>query len=185
MLDPAIGHLIVQGVALLFATAGVHKLRGLAAFTEVVAGYRVLPQAIARRTAWLIPCAELAIAAGLAAERNLRATLVAAIGLLLGYAAAIAWNLVRGRRDLDCGCGSHRNRRPIAAWMVWRNMLLAAALGLAALPWSRRTIGLTDLLTLGGGLAASAMLYMAIDGLLAEIAAKSRAMRGMAIRGTS
>ena len=139
MLDPAIGHLIVLGGALLFASAAAHKLRGFGAFTEVFVAFGALPAAWARRLAWLIPCLELTIAAGLAAERDNRAALVAAIGLLLVYASAIALNLARGRRDLDCGCGSYRNRRPIAAWMVWRNVGLAAALGFAALPWSQRT----------------------------------------------
>ena len=49
MLDPAFGYLIVGGIALLFATGGIHKLRSFESFTEVFAAYRVLPDPWARR----------------------------------------------------------------------------------------------------------------------------------------
>jgi len=61
----------------------------------------------------------------------------AGAALLLAYAAAIAINLQRGRRDLACGCGGPHERRPIAAWMVWGNLLLAGLLGAVLLPWMR------------------------------------------------
>jgi hypothetical protein len=127
-LDPAFGYLIVGGVALLLAAAAGHKLRNLSLFTEVFAAYRVLPDAWARRCAALIPCIEIAIAASLLWEPLRPWAAAAAIGLLIAYAAALGLNLMRGRRELDCGCGTSGNRRPIAAWMVWRNPLLALAL---------------------------------------------------------
>ena len=58
-LDPAFGYLIVGGIALLFAIAGTHKLRSFEFFTEVFAAYGVLPDAWARRLAWLIPASNL------------------------------------------------------------------------------------------------------------------------------
>ena len=45
--------------------AGSHKLRNLALFAEVFSAYRVLPEPVARRAAWLIPAMELAIALAL------------------------------------------------------------------------------------------------------------------------
>ena len=173
LLDPAFGYLIVFGVALLFAAAGSHKLRSLAQFTEVFAAYEVLPQAGARRTAWLIPCIELAAAAALPWALTRRFALVAAMALLSAYASAMAYNLARGRRNLDCGCGAPGRRRSIAQWMVWRNALLLLALGIATLPWSPRALGGADLLTVTGGLAASLMLYLAVDRLEGEVVPKA------------
>jgi hypothetical protein len=177
LLDPVFGYLVVTGIALLFATAGSHKLRGLSHFAEIVAAYRVLPPALARRIAWLVPCLELTIALALIWEPSRRPAVVAASGILIAYATAMAVNLVRGRRDLDCGCGTARARRPVAAWMIWRNSSLAAALGLAALPWSSRQLELPDFLTVMGGLAAGVMLYLAIDRLLGEVAPRAQTMR--------
>jgi hypothetical protein len=177
-LDPAFGYLIVAGVALLLAAAGVHKLRNLSLFTEVFAAYRVLPDAWARRSAAIIPCIEIAMAASLLWQPTRAWAAAAAMGLLIAYAAALGSNLIRGRRELDCGCGMSGNRRAIAAWMVWRNLFVALALGIAVLPWAARPLNAADLLTVMGGLAAAAALYAAIDQLLGEVAPKALRLRG-------
>jgi hypothetical protein len=177
MLDPAFGYLIVAGGALLFASAGIHKVRGLARFTEIFVAYRVLPSAPGRRLAWLIPCLEVATAIALLWEPGRRMAVIAAMAVLIAYASGVGLNLLRGRRDLDCGCGTARDRRAIAGWMVWRNLLLAAVLGSAALPWSPRALNSTDLLTVMGGLIAAVTLYAAVDRLLGDVAPKAMMLR--------
>ena len=177
MIDPAFGYLIVGGIALLFASAGVHKLRGLEDFTEAFAAYRMLPDTAARRLAWFIPCLELGLAAGLLWGPGRRIALGSAAAVLIAYASGMGVNLLRGRRDLDCGCGAARDRRPVAAWMVWRNVYLAAALGMAALPWSPRPLNLTDALTVVAGLAAAILLYAAADRLLGDVVPRTLRLR--------
>jgi hypothetical protein len=181
MLDPAFGYVIVLGIALLFAGAAAQKLRSPAHFAEIFAGYRLLPETAARRLAWLIPCIELGLAASLtlslAWEPSRRLAVVCAGAVLIAYASGLGVNLLRGRLDLDCGCGAARDRRAISAWMVWRNLLLAAALGIAALPWSPRACGWTDLLTVAAGLISCAILYTAVDRLLGEVAPKALMLR--------
>ena len=98
--------------------------------------------------------------------------------LLLAYAAAIAINLRRGRRDLACGCGGPHERRPIAAWMVWRNLLLSGLLGALLLPWSARPMAAADAITIGAGTAVAALLYMSLDRLLAQITPRAALLRG-------
>jgi hypothetical protein len=88
---------------------------------------------------------------------------------LLIYATAIAVNLARGRRDLDCGCAGPNDRRPIAAWMVWRNAGIAVLLSAVLLPWSDRSIVLTDGVTVGFGTACCALVYLCLDRLLAPV----------------
>jgi hypothetical protein len=180
VLDPAFGYLIIAGIALLFVTAGAHKLRGLALFAEIFAAYRVLPDALARRVARLVPCVELGVAAALCWKPSRRMAAICGIAVLIAYAAGLAVNLLRGRRDLDCGCGATRDRRAIAAWMVWRNLFLAAALGTAALPWSPRALILADFPTVLGGLIAVVMLYAAVDRLLGDVAPKALPRRSTA-----
>jgi hypothetical protein len=62
--------------------------------------------------------------------------------------------------------------------MVWRNLLLAAAVGIAAMPWSPRFFGLTDALTVLGGLIACVLLYTTFDRLLGDVAPKTRLLKG-------
>jgi hypothetical protein len=174
LLDPAFGSLIIIGVALLLTVAGIHKLRSLGTFAEIFAAYRVLPESAARRLAWLIPCIELSVAAALLWEPGRPWAIVAAMGLLIAYASGLCLNLVRGRRDLDCGCGTAGDRRSIAAWMVWRNLWLVLALGVAAAPTIARPWNGFDLLTLIGGLTAGATLYVAVDRLLGDVAPRAK-----------
>jgi hypothetical protein len=178
MLDPAAGILLAAALALLFASAAWHKLRALAQFTAVFVAYRVLPPAVSGRIAWTVPALELAIAAALPWEPSRRAASVAGAAILTAYAGGIALNLARGRRDLDCGCAGPGDRRPIAGWMLWRNLLLAAALGIAAMPWSPRALVVLDILTIAGGLAVAALLYVALDRLLGQVMPRSAALKG-------
>ena len=62
--------------------------------------------------------------------------------------------------------------------MVWRNVLLAAALAVAALPWAPRTLVATDALTITGGLAVAVLLYMTLDRLLGQVMPRAAALRG-------
>ncbi|GAC1674469.1 MAG: hypothetical protein NVS9B2_23940 [Steroidobacteraceae bacterium] len=178
MLDPAFGFLIIGGFTLLFVTASAQKLSGLARFIEIFAAYRVLPEAPARRLAWLVPCLELVIAAALGWKPSRRMAALCGIAVLIAYASGLAINLRRGRIDLDCGCGAARGRRTIAAWMVWRNLFLAAALAIAALPWSPRQLDVGDFPTVLGGIIAVVILYAAVDRLLGDVAPRALPQRG-------
>ena len=144
MLDRAIGILFALSTAGLFAAAGVHKLRDFPGFAAALDAYELLPPAIGRVAARCIPIAELLIAVALIPARLRPAGAVAGCLLLLIYALAVSVNLLRGRRDIDCGCGGPGNRRHIAPWMVWRNVALAAAAAIAALPWRDRPLVATD-----------------------------------------
>src|ERR1700704_683864 len=139
MIDPAIGALLAGAFALLFVSAALHKLRSLQRFAEGFRAYRLLTDGVAR-LAWLVPALELTVGVGLLARRSRDGASAAGAALLVAYAAAIAINLQRGRRDLACGCGGPHERRPIAAWMVWRNLLLAGLLGGVVVPWGARAM---------------------------------------------
>jgi uncharacterized membrane protein len=170
MIDPAIGTLLAGTFALLFASAALHKVRDLAVFAEVLRAYRVLPEGLA--VAWVLPLLEGAIAAALLVPAARAAAALGGTLLLVLYALAMALNLYRGRRELSCGCGSFEERRPIAPWMLGRNVLLAGALAAVWLPWSARALEPPDLLTVGAGVALVTLLYMSADRLLGRIAPK-------------
>ena len=165
IIDPAIGTLVLASIALLFASAAVHKLRDPARFEAVFAAYQLLPAAISLRLSRLVPVFELMVAAGLAVKAS--RPYAAALGILLlsGYAAAIAVNLRRGRRDLACGCGGPNDRRRIAPWMIWRNALIALGATAAFATWADRSLSLTDGITLVFGLLTIALVYLCVDQL--------------------
>lgn len=122
-------------VALIFATAGLGKLRQGPAFEGVVANFRVLPAPVTKPFAWSLPWMELALAAGLwvPGPTGLIAQVLAAV-LLLAFGVAMAINIRRGRVEIDCGCFQTAGRQPLGWSLVGRNLMLAIALvaGLAA-----------------------------------------------------
>jgi len=112
----------------LFATAALHKLRTFIEFTGFVSGYRLLPEALIRPASGIVVAAEIAAIPG--ALHLIPALSQLPTLLLLGYAAAMGVNLLRGRSDIDCGCGG--TPMPISWMAVARNLMLAAAFGWAA-----------------------------------------------------
>lgn len=176
-LDPVIGMLLSASFAILFASAAWHKWRDLRRFDEVFSAYALLPRVPGLRLSWTVPLLETAVALGLLS--NISRAYAGGVGvvLLLSYAGAMALNLARGRRDIACGCGGPDERRPIAAWMVWRNLLLALLLSGALWHWSRRALLLTDWGTVVFGIAAAVVVYVCVD-RLGQLARRDKALQG-------
>jgi hypothetical protein len=182
VLDPAIGTLMLASVALLFASAAAHKLRNLERFDEIFSAYGLLPAVrvavnVRPRISLLVPALEIMVAAGLAVNGCRPYAAALGIAMLSAYAAAIAVNLARGHRDLACGCGGPDERRPIAAWMVWRNLIVAVIATVAFAPWANRNLTITDGFTIAFGLATVALIYLCADQLLGN-AQRSAQLRG-------
>ena len=57
-------------------------------------------------------------------------TAIASMTLLAIYTGAIASNLARGRREIDCGCFASSARVPLSPWLIARNLILIAAAAL-------------------------------------------------------
>jgi len=168
VIDPVWSLALRAGLALLLASAAVAKLRDLGGFTAALAGYRLLPAALAAPAAAVFVAVELLLAAGLWLN-PLRAACALGAALLLSlYGIAIALNLARGRRDIDCGCGGPLARQPLSEALVLRNALLVGAALAAALPLAPRALGWLDLWTLTSAVAATAVLYSAANALLAR-----------------
>jgi uncharacterized membrane protein YphA (DoxX/SURF4 family) len=168
MLDPAIGAVLVGCYVMLLVVAASHKLRNLALFAQVFAGYGMASALQRWRLTWLVPVFELLAALGLLLPASRRGAAAAAAALILGYAIAILVNLRAGRDLVACGCGGPDEQRPIAGWMVWRNLLLAVGLTVVMLPWDTRPLQWTDALTFAGGVTTLALLYSCAQRLLGE-----------------
>jgi hypothetical protein len=166
-MDPVIDLTARTALALLFVVAAAHKLRDVATFRATFRDYRLVPAALAGSLATLVPSAELAVAALLLAPGTGVVGKIGGAGLLVVYAAAVAVNLARGRRHIDCGCAGPHAQRPIGGGIVVRNALLAAAALAALVPVRPRPLLWIDALTVSGAVVALAALYLAADRLMA------------------
>ena len=167
-LDPVIVLAARYALALLFLTAALGKLRHPSYFRGSLREYALLPGSLVPLVASVIPLAELAIAAAVLSPATASSAMVAAGGLLGVYALAMAINLLRGRRDIDCGCTGPAMRQTLNGWLVIRNgVLIAIALIGAAIPVARG-FGPIDFFVCGFAVAGGAILYAAVNQLTAN-----------------
>ena len=119
-------------VGLIFLTAAIAKLRDMARFEGVVANYRLLPPLLVRPVARLLPATELGLALLLPTGWGGVVAGTAAALLLVLFAGAMAINIRRGRRRIDCGCGDHRPGAMLGWGQVARNLALGLPLPILA-----------------------------------------------------
>jgi hypothetical protein len=174
-LDPALADLLALALGAIFAASGAMKLGDLELFESAVANYRLLPRLVEKPFAWTLPVVECAFAAGMlfVATRTAAASML--ILLLAAFTGAIAINLARGRRDIDCGCFGPALRQELSGWLLLRNLVLMALAAIVAMPVSARPILWIDAVTIGMGAMTLIILYASANVALGN-APRTRAL---------
>lgn len=164
--DPIAVGTIIGALALVLLAAAWHKLSEPDVFAGSLAAYRLLPQALVGPLARAFPLLEAVLAVGILVPATRAFALFGVAALVLLYAAAMAINLLRGRHDIDCGCGGAAH--PLSWGLVVRNFVLAAAALVASRPTLERSMNWIDALTLVLGVLAFYALYLMSDELLRQ-----------------
>lgn len=167
-MDPIIKLIAVLCFGVLFGTAAIHKARNRAVFRDQLAAYGLVPERLLGTVAAALPIFELTLAAGLFIPALTIKALWGSVFLLVGYALAMTLALLRGRSNIDCGCGGANGATPISTPLVLRNLVLAALATGAAFFSGGRALSVLDL-----GLAtlvatAACVLYLAANQLMAN-----------------
>jgi uncharacterized membrane protein YphA (DoxX/SURF4 family) len=167
MVDPviALGLVLLLGWVLL--DAGLGKLRAPALTAAHIDDYRLLPEAAGAWLARPLAVLEISLAVLLLVPFSRVSALVLAAILLAGYGLAITVNLLRGRRDIDCGCAGPGQSQRLSVALPVRNLLLVAAALVAALSPGLPSHWSGWLFALFCGTVA-ALLYASVSGLLAN-----------------
>lgn len=158
-LDLIIAWSIRLGLSLLFVMAAWHKVSDRPRFEAAVTSYELLPERASILLSWLLPLLEAAIAGGILYPATQRAAALAASALLLVYTGAIAINLARGRRRIDCGCFSSRSAMSLNGGLIVRNIGLTAAACALFLPVRMRALAWVDGFTLVATLVTVSLLW--------------------------
>jgi hypothetical protein len=173
-MDPVIDLILRGALALLFLVAAAHKLREPTRFRDTLVDFRLIPAALGPSVATLLIVAEVVTAALLLVEVRRPTGFVAAVALLVLYAGAIAINLFRGRRDIDCGCAGPALRHPLSGALVARNAFIAAVAAAACtIATEPRRLVWVDALTVVAAVSTMAALYSAVDRMLAQSASRA------------
>lgn len=165
-----VGEVARLTIAVIFALAAFHAMRGWAVFGGIVEQYRIAPRWLARVAARILPPLELVAAAGLVLPRTSSAGAVLGLCLMALFTVAIMINLARGRVSIDCGCGGASGQQ-LSPGLVLRNLVIAFGLVVA---WVAPPNGVVDVVTRIGVIGASLALialYFAANQLMTNFQA--------------
>jgi hypothetical protein len=167
ILDPTMVAIACAAAFTIFLGSAALKFWQPTEFRAVVESYRLVPEAGAVVLGWLVPALELAGAIGLVMAATRVAAVLLLLSLLAVFTGAIALNLARGRRDLDCGCFGPLLRQQLSGWLIARNGVLGLLVLAAFARVDARPLASLDYLTIGAAAPALVILYGAANYLLA------------------
>lgn len=167
-MDPVITIIVSICMSLMFGFAAVHKLKAVAVFKVTMDEYQLVPRMLSGVVAILLIVTEM-LSAILVLIPAVRTTgLVIMAVLLFIYTAGISINLLRGRRDIDCGCSGPAARHELSGWLVLRNLILLSMVLLAANPLTQRPMNWLDAVVVLFSVMVASGLYMGMNQLLAQ-----------------
>ncbi|MFK7830332.1 MAG: MauE/DoxX family redox-associated membrane protein [Congregibacter sp.] len=164
MIDPLLQLIIAVSLSLLFISAASHKRSDRHRFAAQLEAYELLPKSFAAPVAAALPWFELAAGLLLLIPASRPIAGVVACGLLVIYAMAILVNLLRGRHDIDCGCGG--TAQPLSYWLVLRNGSMALTALAIVLPATPRALHLDDALAMVAMTALLGLCYLIVGQLI-------------------
>jgi len=170
MIDPLLVYAAAATLAGILLAGSLGKLTGFTDFENAVAGYALLPGMLVRPFALLFAAAEVLAAVLLLTPAARESGAALAMLLLLAATVGIIANLLRGRRDIDCGCGGFSQRSSgLSWWLVLRNSLLLALAVPALLAGhaGTRSLGWIDGISFFGATLAALGLYFCLNQLIA------------------
>lgn len=174
MNDPVPLYAASAALACVLLLGAMDKLRDMPGFANVVAAYWILPAGWSRTFAWGYALTEAMAGILLLAPPSRAIGAMLALLVLTVATLALAINLLRGNRDIDCGCAgpmsrsSGARRAGLTWWLVPRNAVLALWAGpaLIAAGGTARGLHWIDSAAVFGLTIAAVGLYLAADHLL-------------------
>ena len=142
MIDPLLQLTIALSLFLLFVSASQHKRAESRRFAAQLGAYELLPKRLNNGFAASLPWLELAVGVLLLIPASRGFAGFMAVLLLTMYALAVLVNLLRGRHNIDCGCGG--TPQPLSYWLVLRNSVLVGGATLLTLPSTGRALHASD-----------------------------------------
>ena len=167
LLDPIAALALTLLIGWVLVEAGLHKLQDPVLTAANIDEYRLLPEGAGAWIARPLALVEIALAVLALLPLSRVPALVVAAALIAGYGVAITINLLRGRRDIDCGCGGPGQAQRLSVALPVRNALLVCA-ALAAAYSAPAPSHWSGWLFAMFCAAAGALLHASVNGLLAN-----------------
>jgi uncharacterized membrane protein YphA (DoxX/SURF4 family) len=111
-------------IFVIFFSSGFQKLKEIESHKGVIEDYRILPTKFVPLFARIEPVLEILSSICIFLSFFFTVNLYICIFLLIMYSLAVIINLIRGRREISCGCGGIVGKHNLSWWIVFRNLLL-------------------------------------------------------------
>ena len=164
-MDPVIELVICYALALLWFTAAAKKTFAFEGFVITLRDYQLVPKSVMVPFSVALVGMEFCLSIGVVLSFARPLFLLSSAGLFGVYAAAIGFNLFRGRRHIDCGCLGLA-QHSLSGWLVWRNLLLASLALLCLLPVQSREFLWLDRASVIFAVSALILIYATVNRLI-------------------
>lgn len=168
MLDPSLTLTAQFFLALLLLVAGLHKHADLNRIMAAVSAYRVVPGYFTKPVAWLVIAIELTVGTALVIPRTRESASFAAAGVFVVYFVVMSLGLIRGHREIDCGCSLYGREVPLSGAHLIRNGVLVLVAIMASMSDLPRAVGWVDGVQITAAVFCLGMIYLSADSLLAN-----------------
>lgn len=177
MNDPVLLYGASAALACVLLLGALEKLKDMPGFSRAVTAYDILPSGWGAAFAWTYALAEATAGVLLLMPSGQASGALLALLVLTVATLGLAYNLARGRRDIDCGCGGPASRGRDGAhggglswWLVARNAVLAlwTAPALVAAAGQSRSLQWADAAAVFGLAMTAVGLYFTANHLLAS-----------------
>lgn len=169
--DPVVARSLGAALAVIFLAGAWQKFREFEEFRGNVEAYGLLPSFMLLPVTLAVPVIEGLAGLLLLSVSTRMIGLGLGVGLLAVVTTAIVINLLRGNRDIDCGCGglfSHVGEQILGWGLVARNTVLLAGLLVSVADNTLRPMTWIDFFSVACGTLALLGLYASANQLMAN-----------------
>lgn len=125
-------HIVITAFGLMFLFDAADKALNFRRFVNSLGAYQLCPDGMTQAAAIVLGSCGFLVGAALLGDIAVVQAAAGGSVLLMVFAAGMAINLARGRRDLECGCGTAADGQRLEWRLVARNIAMAGVLLLAA-----------------------------------------------------
>lgn len=120
-------------IGIIFISSGVHKISNFSNYISDIKSYKLLPNYMVVPFGYFDIGLNVLIFSSHVTGKYIELTSLLGIGLLIIYTAALSISLIRGYKNLNCGCGGVVGSHKVSWKLVLRNLLIIGVLILIAI----------------------------------------------------
>ncbi|MFJ8516171.1 MauE/DoxX family redox-associated membrane protein [Lysinibacillus xylanilyticus] len=121
--------LVIRNIfALIFLTSSISKIKNYEDHVFSIIEYKIIPTKYVRKYAVIDITLEILLGLAFLIGMYIKYAFVGSTLILAIYTIVISINVIKGRTDIDCGCGGIVGAHKLSWMLVYRNLILIIVL---------------------------------------------------------